>query len=152
MAKNKHNAKVGSTVERSDDRIKETGEVFTPMQLVYDMIADVPTEVLADNSKTYLDNSCGSGNFLFGLLQVLTGEVTLPGHPTYKHDKQHVLDHQLYGVDFMEDNIKETRKRLGVPDSHCHYVWADALAYDYSFTSSTWSPNQTNDLSQFFIK
>ena len=88
MAKNKHNAKVGSTVDRSDDRIKSTGEVFTPMELVYEMLSGIPTEVLGDDTKTYMDNSCGSGNFLFGLLQVLTGEVTLDGHPTYTHDKQ----------------------------------------------------------------
>ncbi len=150
MAKNKHNAKVGSTVDRSDDRIKSTGEVFTPMELVYEMLAGIPTDVLSDDTKTYMDNSCGSGNFLFGLLQVLTGEVTLDGHPTYSHNKQHVLDNQLFGVDFMEDNIKETRKRLGVPDTHCHFVWADALAYDYSFTAPTWAPPQTCELESIF--
>ena len=29
--KNKHNETVGSDIERSDDRIDQTGEVFTPM-------------------------------------------------------------------------------------------------------------------------
>ena len=46
MAKNKHNAAVGSVVERDDDRIKSTGEVFTPMSLVYEMIDEIPDEVM----------------------------------------------------------------------------------------------------------
>jgi hypothetical protein len=31
--KNKHNLEVGSEIERSDDRIKLTAEVFTPLEL-----------------------------------------------------------------------------------------------------------------------
>ena len=34
MFKNKHNQEVGSTIESSDERIKVTQEVFTPMELV----------------------------------------------------------------------------------------------------------------------
>ena len=30
MAKNKHNQETGSSIERSDERIAETQEVFTP--------------------------------------------------------------------------------------------------------------------------
>jgi hypothetical protein len=41
MAKNKHNQEVGSTIERSDERIKETQEVFTPQELVESMIDDI---------------------------------------------------------------------------------------------------------------
>jgi hypothetical protein len=78
MAKNKHNAKVGSTVERSDDRIKSTGEVFTPMELVYEMIDEISDEIMQDKTKTFLDNSCGSGNFLFGLYTRLTEKYGTP--------------------------------------------------------------------------
>ena len=31
--KNLHNIKVGSDIERTDNRINQTGEVFTPMEL-----------------------------------------------------------------------------------------------------------------------
>ena len=147
-SKNTHNEKVGSQVERSDDRIKSTGEVFTPMSLVYEMISEIPKEKLSCDETTYLDNSCGSGNFLFGLLTVLTGEKVLDGHPKYEIDREHVLKNQLFGVDLMEDNIKETCERLGVaygefrPDPRVpgvkvcdnpHFVCANALEYDYSF-------------------
>ena len=86
--KNKHNQKVGSTVERSDDRIRATGEVFTPMDLVYQMVNEIPLETLTDPSSTFLDNSAGSGNFLYGLLTVLE----------QYHSREHILDNMLYCV------------------------------------------------------
>jgi len=126
--KNSHNAAVGSTVERDDSRIKSTGEVFTPMSLVYEMIDEIPDDVMRDPSKTFMDNSCGCGNFLAGLLDRLTNK--------FGHDKQHVLDHMLYAVDLMPDNVRETCERLGVEFGHLHYVAADGLRYHYRFDGS----------------
>lgn len=128
MAKNKHNAAVGSSVDRDDARIKQTGEVFTPMALVYEMIAELPPEKLADKTSTFLDNSCGCGNFLVGLYTVMTRDHGLT------HDE---AINKLYGVDLMEDNIRETCKNLGVEFGHPHFVVANGLEYDYSFGEPT---------------
>lgn len=125
-SRNKHNEKVGSTVDRTDDRIKSTGEVFTPMSLVYEMIDKIPVEKMRDPRSTFLDNSCGSGNFLYGLLDRLTNK--------YNHSHEHVITNMLFAVDLMEDNIKETCVRLGVVyGENPHFVCANALTYDYSF-------------------
>ena len=124
MARNKHNAKVGSVVDRDDARIKSTGEVFTPMELVYEMIDRIPPDVMLDKTKTFLDNSCGCGNFLVGLYQRLCLQ--------YHHTHDEAIN-RLYGVDFMLDNVKETCKNLGVEWGHPHFVHANALEYDYSF-------------------
>jgi len=110
---------------RGSARVKATGEVFTPMDLCLQMVRDIPKEKLRDPATTYLDNSCGDGNFLVTLHRVLTEE--------YGHDSAHVLDYQLYGVDLMPDNIAEVKTRLGVGKDHPHFVCADALTYDYSF-------------------
>jgi len=123
MAKNKHNQNVGSTIERSDERIKETQEVFTPMELVEQMIDEIPEELLKDPSSTFIDNSAGCGNFLVGLKNRLL----------QYHDEKHILDNMLYAVEMMEDNHRELCERLGVPVTHRHYVCADALTYNYSF-------------------
>ena len=123
MAKNKHNLEVGSSIERSDERIKETQEVFTPTDLVESMIDEISLEILQDPNSTFIDNSAGSGNFLVGLKNRLLNY----------HSERHVLDHMLYAVEMMEDNHKELCSRLGVSVNHPHYVCADALEYDYSF-------------------
>jgi ubiquinone/menaquinone biosynthesis C-methylase UbiE len=90
------------------------------------MVRDISEEKLKDPNTTYLDNSCGDGNFLVALLQVLTEE--------YGHDRDHVVDNQLYGVDIMEDNIEVAKARLGVPHDHPNFVCHDSLTYDYSFS------------------
>ena len=128
MAKNKHNQKVGSKVERSDERIKETGEVFTPMELCRQMVSEIPLETLQNPSATFLDNSAGSGNFLVALKEKLSEY----------HSEDHILENMLYGVEMMEDNHREICERLGVSTDHPHIVCADALEYDYTFGDCWW--------------
>lgn len=123
MKKNKHNIETGSTIERSDERIKETQEVFTPMDLVESMINDIPEEMLKDPASTFLDNSAGSGNFI----------VALKNKLLQYHSEEHIVNHMLYAVELMEDNHRELCERVGVSTDHPHYVCADALEYDYSF-------------------
>jgi hypothetical protein len=123
MKKNKHNIETGSEIERSDERIKETQEVFTPMDLVESMIDDISVDILKDPNSTFIDNSAGCGNFL----------IALKNRLCEYHTEEHVLNHMIYAVEMMEDNHKELCSRLGVPVDHPHYVCADALEYDYSF-------------------
>ncbi len=123
MAKNKHNKETGSTIERSDERIKETQEVFTPPELVESMIDDIDVELLKDVNSKFLDNSAGCGNFLVGLKNRLMKY----------HSEKHIINNMLYGVELMSDNHKELCARLGVRINHPHYVCDDALTYDYSF-------------------
>ena len=114
---------VGSQIERSDDRIEETGEVFTPTELCNEMIDSLPESILKNSNSTFLDNSAGNGNFMIALLNKLTEY----------HSREHVLNHMLYAVELMADNHKEMCERLGVGTTHSHYVCHDALTYDYSF-------------------
>lgn len=121
-------AEIKKAEKRGKNRVKQTGEVFTPMDLCLSMVRDLPKEKLRDPSTTYLDNSCGDGNFLAALVEVLVED--------YGHDRAHVLNHQVYGVDIMPDNVSFAKERLGVtPDMPAwdHIVCADGLAYDYSF-------------------
>ena len=127
MSKNKHNQEVGSTIDRSDERIKVTQEVFTPMELVEYMIDDIDIELLKDPESTFIDNSAGCGNFLVGMKNRLM----------QYHSEEHILENMLYAVEMMEDNHKELCNRLGVDVTHPHYVCHDALTYDYSFGEPT---------------
>lgn len=122
-SKNKHNKKHGSILDRSDERIKQTQEVFTPPALIDKMIGDLPEEVLKDPNSKFIDNCAGDGNFLIQLFKILK----------QYHTEQHIIDNMLYAVELMEDNHEELCKRLGVPIDHPHYVCANALTYDYMF-------------------
>jgi hypothetical protein len=121
--KNKHNTNVGSTVERSDDRINQTGEVFTPVELCHQMIDEIPLDTLKNPESTFLDNSAGCGNFIIALIDRLSEY----------HSRDHVVNNMVYCVELMEDNHREICDKVGVDYDHPHYVCHDALTYDYSF-------------------
>ena len=134
LDRNKHNELVGSNVERSDERIIETAEVFTPPELCKQMVDEIPLNVIKNPESTFLDNSAGSGNFM----------VALRDRLKEYHSEEHIVNNMLYVVDLMEDNHKEMCDRLGVSIDHPHYVCHDALTYDYSF-------GEPQGLEQFMI-
>ena len=121
--KNQHNLQSGSNINRSDERINSTGEVFTPMELCAEMVNEIPEHILKDPSSTFLDNSAGSGNFIVALQDKLKEY----------HSLEHINNNMLYALELMEDNHKELCDRVGVSTTHPHYVCHDALTYDYTF-------------------
>ena len=124
-----------SGIDRDKLRIKKTAEVFTPTDLVQEMLEKIeqkdPT-LFSDPNKTFLDNSCGDGQFL--------SEVVIR-----KIEKSNCTLLQAlsttYGIDLMEDNINECRRRLAGPNPtpeileilNKNIVCHDALTYDYKF-------------------
>ena len=123
MSKNKHNANLGSEIQRSDERINETGEVFTPIELTSYLLENFPEDIFKNSKSTFLDNSAGNGNLLLSLKNILLKY----------HTEEYILNHMIYAVEMMEDNHKELCQRIGVSIDHPHYVCHDALTYDYSF-------------------
>ena len=127
-----------SGVERDELRVKSTGEVFTPTDLVQVVLDDLPQELFTDSTKTFLDPACGDGQFLSEILirKVESGI-----------DFETALS-TIYGVDLMEDNVELCRERLlcGREDlRHIverNIVVANGLDYDYRFgTPETFGPN-----------
>ena len=121
-----------SGVDRDNLRIKATGEVFTPTELVQKILDKIPTEVFTDSNKTYLDQSCGDGQFL--------GEVLIRKVENGIDFEQALST--IYGVDLMQDNVDLCRERLLCGQEHLKHivekniVCADALRYHYRFDGS----------------
>lgn len=118
-----------SGIERDRARIKATGEVFTPTPLVQEILDQLDPSVFSDPSKTFLDPTCGDGQFL--------GEVLIRKMENGSTFEQALST--IYGVDLMQDNVDLCRERLlcGREDLRhiveknivCH----DGLTYDYTF-------------------
>ena len=89
-------------VERNQLRVKSTGEVFTSTELVRKMLEKIPAGKFQDPTKTFLDNSCGDGQFL-GELLILKMEIG----STFEQALS-----TIYGVDLMIDNVDLCRERL----------------------------------------
>lgn len=91
-----------SGVERDKQRIKSSGEVFTPTALVQEMLDKLPPELFTDPTKTFLDPTCGDGQFL---AEVIIRKIE--NGSTYAQALSTV-----YGADLKEDNCIECIKRL----------------------------------------
>jgi hypothetical protein len=124
-----------SGVERDKHRVKQTAEVFTPTPLVQEMLDKIEEQdptLFSDLTKTFLDNSCGDGQFLS---EVVIRKIERSGCS---------LEQALrttYGVELMEDNVIECRKRLAGPNPtpeileivNKNIICHNALTYDYNF-------------------
>ncbi len=124
-----------SGVDRDKLRIKQTAEVFTPQHLVIEMLDKLESEtpeLFTDPTKTFIDNSCGDGEFL--------GEIVIRKMERSGCSLEQALS-TIYGVDLMEDNVEECKKRLIGPNPtpelrkivNENIVCYDGLTYDYSF-------------------
>ena len=121
-----------SGVDRDRVRIKATGEVFTPTNLVRQILDKFDQSIFINPTKTFLDPSCGDGQFL--------GEVLI-------RKMENGIDFEtalstIYGVDLMQDNVDLCRERLLCGQEHLRHiieqniVCADALRYHYRFDGS----------------
>lgn len=124
-----------SGVERDKHRIKQTAEVFTPTSLIkeiLDKLEEQDPTLFSDPTKTFLDNSCGDGQFL--------SEVVIRKMERSGCSLEQALS-TTYGVELMEDNVIECRTRLAGPEPtdeiweilNKNIVHHNALTYDYNF-------------------
>jgi hypothetical protein len=130
-----------SGADRDKTRVLVTQEVFTPTPLVKIILNELPSEIFADSTQPFIDNSCGDGQFLS---EVLIRKI------------ENGIDFEtalstIYGVDLMLDNVKLCRDRLlcGREDLRhiveknivCH----NALIYDYSFNGTNFTDKELQD-------
>jgi len=100
---------------KSKERVKEKGEVFTPPELVNEMLDKLPPEMWEEN-KTFLDPAAGNGNML---LEVYRRKMH------YEHSPYKIAS-TTYGIDIMEDNVVECKQRL----AELLYKYIDMFAED----------------------
>ena len=118
-----------SGVDREKSRVKSTGEVFTPTPLVQEILDKLQQDVFTDPTKTFLDPTCGDGQFL--------GEVLIR-----KMENGSTFEEALsttYGVDLMIDNVDLCRERLLCGRNDLRHivekniVCHNGLTYEYNF-------------------
>ena len=95
---------------KSSERVRDAGEVFTPFDIIEDMLDQLPADAWSHRpSKTYLEPSCGNGRFLVVVLyrkfaalkDVLNSEFSEIVKATYALEALA----SIYGIDISEDNI-----------------------------------------------
>jgi len=92
-----------SSIDRDKQRIQSTAEIFTPTDLVIEMLSNIDINRLGAG-KTVLDPACGDGQFLIAVkcVKIYIHQMT----------EEEALN-DIYGVDIMRDNVDLCKKRLG---------------------------------------
>lgn len=104
----------GEDLILADNRVKNHGEVLTPPNIVSDMLDLVSKEFSCETGfntgtlpldKTFLEPSCGTGNFL---VQILDRKLKLAS----TEKEIFIAVSTIYGIDIQDDNVLESRLRL----------------------------------------
>ena len=107
-------------------------KIYHLLQEMLDKLEEEDPSLFLDPTKLFLDNSCGDGQFL--------SEVIIRKMERSGCSLEQALS-TTYGVEFMEDNVIECRKRLAGPNPteevlkivEKNIVNYNALDYDYLF-------------------
>lgn len=90
-------------ITREKYRVKQTGEVFTPTELVIEICQQLDINQFAPG-KTVIDPACGDGQFLIVALGIKMYRFGMSREDALK---------DIYGVDIMRDNVDLCKRRLG---------------------------------------
>jgi len=154
----------------SRKRVADHGEVYTANREVSAMLDLVKQETTRIESR-FLEPACGKGNFLAAILaRKLRVVESRYGNSQLDYERNAVLAvSSIYGIDVLEDNVAECRKRLfeafdqqygslfngAATDDcriavkyllECNIIWGDALTLKtlgekaQPFVFSEWSP------------
>ena len=125
-------------IQRSKERIKKNGEVFTPFSVIDQMISKIPEEQWKEPKARFLDPCAGSGNILIRMLEkrLASGISTEDAVKT------------LYGVELMQDNrdlcVKRILEIVGPEYAKIvnrNIVCADFFKWDFE----NWKPKEEVD-------
>ena len=90
---------------KSKKRVSDFGEVFTAEREVKAMCDLIPTDVWENIESTFLEPSCGNGNFL---VEILARKY---GYCKSSEDGLKALN-SITAIDIQSDNCQECRERL----------------------------------------
>lgn len=118
---------------KSRDRVRDLAEVFTAEREVNAML-DLLGPINANITATYLEPSCGNGNFLVAILgRKLDAIFSIVPRPSQRDVEFKMLQAAaaIHGIDICEENVEEARLRMKV-----------VVVEAYSEKLNTWKPSE----------
>lgn len=89
----------------SREKSEEHGEVFTPNELIYEMISKLPREIWEDKTKTFFDPCAGKGNFPIYVVKKLF--IHLQEHIVNEEERlKHIVEKQLYMAEIQKESAE----------------------------------------------
>lgn len=119
---------------KSKERVSKFGEVFTPSHIVEDMLnMDGIKEYTYSLDKTFLEPSCGNGNFLVAILRrklSCLDSIDKSDTDIWKMSLLQAVS-TIYGIDIQLDNVEESIDRMKkiVADKY-ESIWHEEIPDD----------------------
>lgn len=89
----------------SKEKSDKHGEVFTPNELIYEMISKLPREIWEDKTKTFFDPCAGKGNFPIYLVKKLF--IHLQDAIADEEERlKHIIENQIYMAEFQRESAE----------------------------------------------
>lgn len=106
---------IEEAIVKSRDRVKSYGEVFTPRQMVNQMLDLVSRELETDPGfvdKTFLEPAAGDGNFLVMILRRKLVAIQQHFDPDFWVRESLFALASIYGIELLEDNHSDAQAAL----------------------------------------
>lgn len=91
------------------EKVKGSGEVFTPFKRIEQMLNYFPDKVWSDHTKTWFDNCAGLGNFHCVVLERLMVGLK-EWQPDNKKRYKHIVENQLFFIEMNSESCKLIEK------------------------------------------
>jgi hypothetical protein len=106
---------------------KQFGEVFTPLNLVNEMLDKLPDHVWTDKNLKWFEPASGMGNFAICVYLRLLKNLK-PQFNNENKTKEHILKHMLYMSEINSKNVEVCKNIFGVDYLNIHH--GDTLKLD----------------------
>jgi Type III restriction enzyme, res subunit len=122
------------------EQVAARGEIFTPLELVADMLSHLPDEVWKNPNLKWLDPANGIGNFpVVAFANLDKGLADVIPDPAVRH--KHIVENMLFMIEYDETNVTLSKKLLtkmcGAPDCKLNVLHNDFfLATDEVLTNA----------------
>tara|TARA_B110000285_G_scaffold192690_1_gene221232 strand:- start:38 stop:505 length:468 start_codon:yes stop_codon:yes gene_type:complete len=126
----------------SKGKSDELGEVFTPPELINEMLNQLPRDIWEDKDKTWFDPAVGKGNFPIIILKRLF--VHLQEHIIDDEERlKHIIENQLYMAEYQEESAEFTDLVLSFGGRYKVNMYVgDTLSMPEDFFDLSWEERQ----------
>ena len=108
---------IESHIIPKDYEKEKFGEVFTPLELILEMIELIPQDTWRDKTLKWLDPANGIGNFMIIVYYKLLIELT-PQFDTPAECSRHIIENMLYMNELNKKNVEISRQIFNMIDSN----------------------------------
>jgi hypothetical protein len=101
--------KIKNESQYSKDKSDKHGEVFTPNELINEMLDELPQEIWSDKTKTWFDPCAGKGNFPIQIIKRLMIGLEHEIEDEYERYK-HIMENQIYMGEYQYESAEFIRQ------------------------------------------